>query len=168
MLRVAQLVLFLIALAFLVTFDARAADRPDILEVMSIDGVIDDGMAARITKQVEEINDNPRVKGVLLVVDSPGGGVLASSVIYEELAKLKVPVVGWCNNICASGGMYVLMSPAVKYIGVRTTTIWIVRTAGRAVGSAVKGIGRVGRREGGRAVRSLWRRRSSALRLTEG
>jgi signal peptide peptidase SppA len=58
-----------------------------------------------------------------MVVASPGGGVLASSAIYEELSKLKVPVVGWCDNICASGGMYVLMAPSVKYVGVRSTTI---------------------------------------------
>jgi len=107
----------------LTAMDARAADRPDILEILNIDGVIQDGMAERVQKQVEEINDNPRIKAVLLVVNSPGGGVLASSDIYEELSKLKVPVVGWCNDICASGGMYVLMAPTVKYIGVRSTTI---------------------------------------------
>lgn len=105
------------------SFGAVAADKPDILEVMVLDGVVNDGMAEQVTKQVQEINENKRVKAVLLVVDSPGGGVLSSAVIYEELSKLTVPVVGWCNNLCASGGMYVLMSPSVKYIGVRTETI---------------------------------------------
>lgn len=102
---------------------AVAADKPDVLELIAIDGVIDDGMAAQVTKKVEEINDNPRVKAVFMTVDSPGGGVLASAVIYEELSKLKVPVVGFCQNICASGGMYVLMAPSVKFIAVRTQTI---------------------------------------------
>lgn len=102
---------------------ALAAERPDILEVIAIDGEIHEGMAASIQKQVESINDNKRVKAVLLIVDSPGGGVLPSAVIYEELSKLKVPVVGWCQNICASGGMYALMAPSVKFIGVRTSTI---------------------------------------------
>lgn len=111
------------ALMLLFAMDARSADKPDVLELISIDGVIDDGMAASVTKRVEEINENPRVKAVLMTVDSPGGGVLASAVIYEELSKLKVPVVGFCQNICASGGMYVLMAPSVKYIGVRTQTI---------------------------------------------
>ncbi len=119
-------VLSLLAVAVfmcLVALDAHAADKPDILEVMKIDGVIDESMANRVKTQVEEINDNQRIKAVLLIVDSPGGGVLASSNIYEELAKLKVPVVGWCDQLCASGGMYALMSPSVKYIGVRTSTI---------------------------------------------
>lgn len=109
--------------SFLFASVAFAGDKPDVLETISIDGVIDDGTAAQVTKRVEEINDNPRVKAVLMTVDSPGGGVLASAVIYEELSKLKVPVVGFCQNICASGGMYVLMAPSVKYIGVRTSTI---------------------------------------------
>ena len=100
-----------------------AAEKPDILEVITIDGVIDDGMAAKVTTLVQQINENKRAKAVMLEVDSPGGGVLASAVIYEELAKLKVPVVGFCQNICASGGMYVLMAPSVKFIGVRTQTI---------------------------------------------
>lgn len=100
-----------------------AADKPDLLEVISIDGVIDDGTANQIQRQVEQINENKRVKAVLIVVDSPGGGVLPSAVIYEELSRLKVPAVGFCQNICASGGMYVLMAPTAKYIGVRTSTI---------------------------------------------
>jgi protease IV len=113
----------LLLLFCLLCLPAFAADKPDILEVISAEGVVDDGMAQSITKRVEEINDNKRVKAVLLVVDSPGGGVLASAVIYEELSKLKVPVVGFCQNLCASGGMYILMAPPVKYIGVRTATI---------------------------------------------
>jgi protease IV len=120
----AVLSLFAIALFLLLTaLDARAADRPDILEIVSLNGIVDERMAEQVTKQVEEINDNPRAKAVLLIVDTPGGGVLASAAIYEELSKLKVPVIGWCNNICASGGMYLLMAPSVKYIGVRSTTI---------------------------------------------
>lgn len=107
----------------MVSASAYAQSRPDIMEIVTLSGIVSDGMADQVTKQVAEINENPRVKGVLLVVDSPGGGVLASAVIYEELSKLKVPVVGFCENICASGGMYVLMAPTVKYVGVRTSTI---------------------------------------------
>jgi protease-4 len=110
-----------LVLAFsLVTGAVAQTSRPDVLEVISITGEITDGTAQSVAKQVEEINENPKAKAVLLVVDSPGGGVLASAVIYGELAKLKVPVQGWCDNLCASGGMYALMAPTVKSIGVHT------------------------------------------------
>jgi len=113
---------FLAALAFAQPVRAQQT-KPDILEILELNGEIRDGTASYITSQVLAINDTPKIKGVLLIVDSPGGGVLPSAVVYEELTKLKVPVVAWCNNICASGGVYILTAPSVKYIGVRTQTI---------------------------------------------
>lgn len=113
----------LLAAALLALAIPAYADRPDILETIELSGEIGDNMADMVTARVAELNENARVKAVLLVVDSPGGGVLPSARIYEELSKLKVPVVGFCQDICASGGMYVLMAPTVKYVGVRTATI---------------------------------------------
>lgn len=97
--------------------------KPDLLEVIELKTVIGEGAAATIASQVERINETPKVKAVLLVVDTPGGGASASAVVYQELAKLKVPVVGYCEYLCASGGMYALMAPSVKYIAVRDDTI---------------------------------------------
>ncbi len=111
---------FLLAVATVVGAQTTPTSRPDVVEVIEIVGVIDDAMAVNIQQKVENLSENPKIKAVLLVVDSPGGGVLASAAIYDELARIKVPIVGWCNNLCASGGMYVLMAPSVKYIGVRT------------------------------------------------
>lgn len=102
---------------------AFAQSKPDLLEVIEIRGVIDGSTAEDITRQVEKINENAKVKAVLLQLDTPGGGVLASAVIYEELSKLKAPVIVWCQNLCASGGMYVSMAPTVKYVAVRSETI---------------------------------------------
>lgn len=99
------------------------AEKPDLLEVIDLSGEVNSSMAAQVTAAVEAINESQKVKAVLLIVDTPGGGVTASSAIYEELSKLKMPVVGWCNNLCASGGMYILMSPSVKYVGLRSQTI---------------------------------------------
>lgn len=99
------------------------AQKPDILEVITISGGIDGSTAAQIASEVDKIAENPKIKAVLLIVDSPGGTVTASQAIYDELARLKVPVVGWCQSVCASGGVYVLMSPAVKHIAVKPETI---------------------------------------------
>lgn len=109
----------------LVSTCAKAADasKPFIVEIVEFQGEIGSGMAASAAKMVESINDNPRIKAVVLVVNTPGGGAVASAAIYEELGKLKVPVIGWCDHLCASGGMYLLMAPSVKFIGVRSETI---------------------------------------------
>jgi protease-4 len=49
------------------------------------------------------------VRGVVLLIDSPGGSVLASDRIYHEVVRLaeKKPVVAYFANVAASGGYYV-------------------------------------------------------------
>jgi protease-4 len=49
------------------------------------------------------------VRGVVLLIDSPGGSVLASDRIYHEVVRLaeKKPVVAYFGNVAASGGYYV-------------------------------------------------------------
>ena len=51
----------------------------------------------------------PRVRGVVLHVDSPGGGALASDRIHHELVQLAAekPLVACMGNVAASGGYYV-------------------------------------------------------------
>lgn len=93
--------------------------RPYIVDTIQVSGEIDDSTVADIKKQVQQINDNPRVKAVVLELNSPGGGSAASAASYEELSKIKVPVVAWCDQLCASGAYYIAMSPAVKFIGLR-------------------------------------------------
>lgn len=124
-LRLAIFAVLAVFLFFLIPFVARAEApaRPDIVEIIEISGEINSGTAEVVAKQVAEINENKRVKAVLLTVNSPGGGAVASAVVYEELSKLNVPVVGWCDYMCASGGIYALMAPTVKFIGVRSETI---------------------------------------------
>lgn len=95
-----------------------ALGKPDVLEVIEIRGEINRMNAELMKTQVEKINDNQKIKAVFLSVDTPGGGSSASAALYGELAKLKVPVVGYCESLCASGGMYALMSPSVKFIAV--------------------------------------------------
>ncbi len=62
-----------------------------------------------------------RVKGVLLHFDTPGGTVLDSDNIYRLLLKYKekykVPIYGYIDGMCASGGMYVASAADRLYCG---------------------------------------------------
>ena len=114
----------LILAALLALFcHAAQAQKPDILEVLEIGGAINSAVAEGITRKVDEINENPKVKAVLLILDTPGGSVTASASLYEDLSRIKVPVVVWCQSMCASGGVYASMAPSVKYVAVRSETI---------------------------------------------
>ncbi|MEN9655013.1 MAG: putative signal peptide peptidase sppA [Chlamydiota bacterium] len=52
-----------------------------------------------------------RVKGILLHINTPGGTVVDTDDIYRLLlaykARYEVPVYGYVDGLCASGGMYI-------------------------------------------------------------
>ena len=59
-------------------------------------------------KQIEEIKKNPDIKGVLLIIDSPGGGVGASIEVANMIKDLrdKMTVIAHVEGSMASGSYY--------------------------------------------------------------
>ena len=78
----------------------------------------------RILSQLQQAEDDDRVKAVLLRVDSPGGTVAASEEIATEVSRLDKPVVVSIGDVGASGA-YMVSSQAD----------WIVSAPGSNVGS---------------------------------
>ena len=67
-------------------------------------------------RQLEELRKDNTVAGVIVRINSPGGGVAPSQEIYEEMMRYKEekkPLVVSMGNVAASGGYYIA-SPAVK------------------------------------------------------
>jgi protease-4 len=66
---------------------------------------------------------NPRIRGVILHVDSPGGAALASDRIHRELVRLAAekPLVASMGSVAASGGYYIAV--AAHEIVAQPTTI---------------------------------------------
>ncbi len=61
-------------------------------------------------RQLKSMEKNPRVKGILIRVDSPGGVVTPSHEIYTEIRRVRdsgLPVVVSMGTVAASGGYYV-------------------------------------------------------------
>jgi protease-4 len=75
--------------------------------LVNIVGMIDD--CRRVNEWMAELRDDARVRGVVLRVDSPGGGVSASQEIFRAVKKLAKhkPVVVSMGSVAASGGYYV-------------------------------------------------------------
>ncbi len=65
----------------------------------------------RIINAIDKAAEDDSVKGVLLVIDSPGGLVSDSHEIYHHMKKLseKKPVFVQMKGIAASGGYYIAM-----------------------------------------------------------
>ncbi|MFW6140393.1 MAG: signal peptide peptidase SppA [Acidobacteriota bacterium] len=71
----------------------------------------EESMVSRISYRLEKASQDPLVKGIILCLDTPGGEVTASDIIYAEILnfkkKTRLPVVALMMGVAASGGYYV-------------------------------------------------------------
>jgi protease-4 len=90
-----------------------------------VDGLSREGQTGSesIIKSLRQIQDDDRVKGVVIRINSPGGSALASDVIWQEIqaVRKKKPVWASMGDVAASGGYYV--ASACEKIYARPATI---------------------------------------------
>ncbi len=86
------------------------------IALIKINGTIMPPFTDRIIKSIRRAKKDARVKGVVLVIDSPGGLVADSHQIYHELTLLrkKKPVFVSMKRLAASGGYYVAMGAGTE------------------------------------------------------
>jgi protease IV len=101
---------------------------PDKIALVYVEGTISPPFTSRIMKAIEQAANDEHVKGVVLVVDSPGGLVADSHEIYHQLRKLneerKKPVYVSMRRLCASGGYYVSMGAGPEGLLFAEPTTW--------------------------------------------
>jgi protease-4 len=82
-------------------------------------------VVAKVYERLERAASDPEVKAVLLRLDTPGGEVTASDIVYHEVLKFKErtgkPVVGLMMSVAASGGYYI--ASACDYLVANPTTL---------------------------------------------
>jgi len=63
-------------------------------------------------KNLKKARDDKRVKAIIIRIDSPGGSVVASDEIWNEIEKTKKvkPVYASMSDVAASGGYYIAMA----------------------------------------------------------
>ena len=64
----------------------------------------------KITKQLRQASADPDIKAIVLNINSPGGGVTASDILYNEVNQAKAQgkkIVVHMGDLCASGGYYI-------------------------------------------------------------
>jgi protease-4 len=95
------------AKVLLLRIDGEISDEP------SSQGLFTEreGTVAHVKDVLDLARDDRRVKALLVRIDSPGGGVTASDIIYHELLdwkrRTKKPVVALFMDTAASGGYYI-------------------------------------------------------------
>ncbi len=76
-----------------------------------VPGEMGDSMVDDVILKLKRARKEEEVKGVVLRIDSPGGEVLASDLLYREVAltRKEKPVVVYMESVAASGGYYAAM-----------------------------------------------------------
>ncbi|MGD9896511.1 MAG: signal peptide peptidase SppA [Candidatus Methylacidiphilaceae bacterium] len=100
-------------------FVAGDADREQKIVLIRLQGLIareesgqfSDSMVEDIILQLRQARDDRRVKSILLAINSPGGEVDASDVLYHEIEQTRrsKPIVVYMESVAASGGYYAAM-----------------------------------------------------------
>lgn len=94
----------------------RSGTGPDRIAVVPVRGLISSSVSGKIgASMVEDIKiqlrqaeEDSRVKAVVLAIDSPGGEVTASDILYNAVRRVRVrkPVVVSMGSMATSGGYY--------------------------------------------------------------
>ena len=135
----------------------------DKIAVVDVDGVLlnqrDSGLmgtgenpVSLFVEKIDRARADKNVRAVVLRINSPGGGVTASDIMYERLMRLReardIPVVAIIEDVGASGGYYlacaadtILAHPTstVGSIGVIVQTVSLAGTM-KMIGVSAKAV----------------------------
>jgi protease IV len=104
----------------------------DAIAIVTVEGVIEDSRDT--VRTLDRLAANSGVKGVVLRVDSPGGGVAPSQEIYDAVFRVreKKPVIASLGNLAASGGYYIASAceSIVSNPGTLTGSIGVIMETG--------------------------------------
>jgi len=70
------------------------------------------GSANFVLQQIDEARRDPRIRAIVLQLDSPGGEVVATQTLFLEVQSLRrrMPIVGTIDSLAASGAFYLAMA----------------------------------------------------------
>ncbi|PLX70805.1 MAG: signal peptide peptidase SppA [Denitrovibrio sp.] len=120
-LLIALVIIGIIARIFLVmSGSSEDVVIKDSIAVVRLEGVILD--TRTLDKKLKKLDENDKIKGVILEVNSPGGLIAPTQVIYNRIMKMKKPVYAVMEFIAASGGYYISVAADKVYALESTTT----------------------------------------------
>ena len=90
-------------------------DLSGVISSQDKEGIIPQpNMLATFKEELTRASKDDKIKAVVVRINSPGGTVTASDILYHELrefkAKKKVPVIASMMDVAASGGYYLAMA----------------------------------------------------------
>lgn len=120
-----------------VVADAQRCFCPNKIAIIDVDGVIMNARGSSLfgsgenpmslfREKLETAADDPKVKAVVVRINSPGGAVTASDIMYQDVLSFRKcthkPVVACMMDVAASGGYYLAMACDKVYAHPTTVT----------------------------------------------
>lgn len=97
-------------------------DSDNLVAVVELSGIIES--AKEVVDELYKQSEDPKVKGIVLRINSPGGAVGPSQDVYTAVSKLKQkkPIVASMGALAASGGLYSAVGASKVYCQPGTLT----------------------------------------------
>src|SRR3989338_1354709 len=124
--RTARIILITLLSLFFISFIVSKLDTKEVImqnkiAVIPIKGAITvegtgdffsgSGVSSNtVTEFIKKSNEDESIKGIILEINSPGGGVVASEEIAKAVKQSKKPVVSWIREVGASGAYWIASS----------------------------------------------------------
>jgi len=121
--RTARIILITLLSLFFISFIVSKLDTKEVImqnkiAVIPIKGAITvegtgdffsgSGVSSNtVTEFIKKSNEDESIKGIILEINSPGGGVVASEEIANAVKESKKPVVSWIREVGASGAYWI-------------------------------------------------------------
>ena len=121
------------------TISQEVSIRPYIAKIVVSGEISEDDYRSEVLKKILA---NDKIKAVMVVINSPGGTIVGSEIIYNELRRisLKKPMVVVMNSLAASGGYMASLASdhIIAHNGTLTGSIGVLKQSYEITGLAEK------------------------------
>ena len=121
------------------TISQEVSIRPYIAKIIVSGEISEDDYRSEVLKKILA---NDKIKAIMVVINSPGGTIVGSEIIYNELRRisLKKPMVVVMNSLAASGGYMASLASdhIIAHNGTLTGSVGVLMQSYEITGLAEK------------------------------
>ena len=105
-----RILIIVIVIMSIVTASLQFQQKENFIAKITVEGIIKD--RNDILEQLKDLDNDQNVKGLITIINSPGGTYVGSKEIHESIKKLskKIPTVAYMREMATSGGYLVSLS----------------------------------------------------------
>ena len=105
-----RLLIIVIVILLLITASLQFQQKENFIAKITVEGIIKD--RNDILEQLKDLENDQNVKGLITIINSPGGTYVGSKEIHESIKNLskKIPTVAYMREMATSGGYLVSLS----------------------------------------------------------